>query len=398
MLETTAVYELKLTSRRAIILGLICFALSFTLSTWMYPFMPDFSPNCDTIDPKEFTSSSAQQSEVNATREVNPKELISSPAQQSEVIATKDVTPKELISSPAPQPEVNAIKEVNPKELISSSAQQLEVKAIRDRYLDLMVITLTGYVYDSRSVLPGIGAMKDLQKNTINKELREKGLDWPEIGFTMIGNDALKSIKWMIETVLEKNVPGDFIETGVWRGGASIFAKAVLRAHGVDKIRKVWVCDSFKGLPKARTQNDDNSWELMASLRVDKETVMGNFRKFDLLDENVKFVEGYFVDSLPKIRDELTELSILRLDGDMYESTMDILFNLYEKIVIGGFVIVDDYAISVCQKAITEFRNMHNITSEIKPIWKDDATRVYWVKKDHKSVQHEWYKNFITSS
>lgn len=135
----------------------------------------------------------------------------------------------------------------------------------------------------------------------------------------------------------------------------------------------------------------------MSSLRVDKETVKGNFRKFDLLDENVEFVEGYFVDSLPTIRDKLTELSILRLDGDMYESTMDILFNLYEKIAIGGFVIVDDYMIEVCKRAITEFRDMHKITEEIKPI-RGDAGRAYWIKNDQKSVQHEWYKKFVTSS
>jgi len=334
MLETTAAHHLNLKSRKALVLGLICFALSFTLSTWMYPFMPDFAQNCDGI--------------------------------------------------------------VNPKLLISSTAHLSEVNALRDRYLDLMIITLTGYVYDSRTVSPGIGGIEDLQKGTMNKEMRIKGMDWPEIGFTMIGNDALKSIKWMIETVIDKNIPGDFIETGVWKGGASIFAKAVLRVHGADKIRKVWVCDSFKGLPKARTQNDDDTWEKMKSLRVSKETVKDNFRRFDLLDENVKFVEGYFVDSLPTIRDELTELSILRLDGDMYESTMDILFNLYEKIAIGGFVIVDDYVIVVCKKAITEFRNMHNITEEIKPIWKD-SERVYWVKNDHKQVKHEWYSKFLTS-
>ena len=124
---------------------------------------------------------------------------------------------------------------------------------------------------------------------------------------------------------------------------------------------------------------------------------MGNFRKFDLLDENVKFVEGQFVDSLPMVRDELTEVSILRLDGDMYESTMNILFNLYEKIAIGGFVIVDDQTFDAGNKAITEFRTMHKITEEIKPIWKD-SERVYWVKKEHKQVKQGWYNKFVTSS
>lgn len=272
-----------------------------------------------------------------------------------------------------------------------------EVDIQRERYLDLLIITLTGSVYDSRAMKPGFGSTDDLKKFKFSQEVRDKGNDWPEIGFTMIGNDALKSIRVMIQTVIRKNIPGDFLEAGVWKGGASIFAKAVLRSYGEDKIRKVWVCDSFKGLPKNRTPKDDASWEKMHALRVSKTAVQQNFRKFDLLDENVKFVEGYFVYSLPKIRDNITELAVLRMDGDMYESTMDILFNLYEKVTIGGFVIIDDYFIGVCRKAITEFRDMHKITEEILPIW-EGSVKTYWVKKRHQSLQHDWYKKLQTTS
>jgi len=153
----------------------------------------------------------------------------------------------------------------------------------------------------------------------------------------MIGNDALKSLKVMIQTVIRENIPGDLLEAGFWKGWASNLAEGVLRSYGEDKIRKVWVCDSFKGLTKSRPPHDNDRWEAMKAVRVSKSAVQQNFRKFDLLDRNVTFLEGYFVNSLSQIRDNITELAILRLDGDMYESTMDILFDLYEKVTIGGF-------------------------------------------------------------
>jgi len=272
-----------------------------------------------------------------------------------------------------------------------------EVDVQRERYLDLLIATLTGYVYNTPSLQVGAYApAEDLVKVNFSKVHREKGLDWPAIGITMIGTDALKSLQGMLETVVRKNITGDFLEAGVWRGGASIFAKAVLRSYGEDKIRKVWVCDSFEGLPKNRTNNDGPGWSKMEALRVSENAVAQNFRNFDLFDGNVKFVKGYFVNSLPKIRDDITELAVLRMDGDMYESTMDILFNLYEKVTIGGFVIIDDYLIGSCRKAITEFRAMHKITEKILPIWKD-SIRMYWVKERHQSLQHDWYKKHLAT-
>jgi len=278
--------------------------------------------------------------------------------------------------------------------LFSSMGNEVDVQ--RERYFDLLIMTLTGSVYESRAMKRHQSA-NVLETIAYSEEDRKKGLDWPEIGYTMIGDIALKSLKLMIQTVIRKNIPGDFLEAGVWRGGASILAKAVLSSYGEDKTRKVWVCDSFKGLPKNRTTNDRDHWERQQILRVSKTAVQQNFRKFDLLDENVKFVEGYFVNSLPKIRDDVKELALLRLDGDMYESTMDILFNLYEKVTIGGYVIVDDYQIPVCRRAITEFREIHQITEELLPILKG-SVRYYWVKQRHQPLQHEWYKKLLLTS
>jgi len=266
----------------------------------------------------------------------------------------------------------------------------------RERYLDLMLITLTGYVYETRTLENGVGSAEVLQTRPFKKWTREHGRDWPEIGLTMIGTIALKSLRLMLEAVIQKKVKGDFLEAGVWRGGASIFAQAVLASYEETNTRKVWVCDSYKGLPPNRTLEDSPKWERLQALRVSKMAVKNNFKRFGLLAHNVKFVEGYFVDSLPTIRDEITEIAVLRMDGDMYESTMDILFNLYDKVSIGGYVIIDDYKIPACRKAIDEFRQMHQITEEIFPIWKG-IPKSFWIKERHHSVQFDWYKKLITN-
>jgi hypothetical protein len=93
-----------------------------------------------------------------------------------------------------------------------------------------------------------------------------------------------------------------------------------------------------------------------------------------LLDELVRFLEGFFAETLPNA--PVNRLALLRADGDMYSSTMDILNNLYSKMSAGGFVIIDDYgSVSACRTAVDEFRTTHGIHA---PIHQIDSTGVYW--------------------
>jgi SAM-dependent methyltransferase len=207
--------------------------------------------------------------------------------------------------------------------------------------------------------------------------LREGGLDWPFFGYTMIGHKRLNNIQHAVETVLNENIPGDFIETGVWRGGAVMLMKAVLDAHGVTD-RTVWCADSFEGLPppnekdKALAATADFSDRMI--LAVSKEQVEANFRRFELLDDRVKFLKGWFSDTLPNA--PVKDLAILRLDGDLYESTMDALVNLYPKLRPGGFLIIDDYSSwAGCKQAITDYRESHGIAAEIQMI---DSHAAFW--------------------
>lgn len=207
---------------------------------------------------------------------------------------------------------------------------------------------------------------------------REIGLGWPLNGYSMIGAKRMENIRTCIEAVLQDDIPGDFIETGVWRGGACIYAKALFDVYGAD--RKVWVADSFQGLPKPDVEAypDDEGDDLysLEQLRISEEQVKENFKRFDLLDDKVIFLKGWFKDTLPSA--PIEELAVVRLDGDMYESTMDGLKNLYPKLSPGGFLIVDDYGvIPACRKAVHDYRTKNGITEDIIDI---DGSGHYWRK------------------
>lgn len=207
----------------------------------------------------------------------------------------------------------------------------------------------------------------------------ERGEVWPfpHYGETMLGPPRMENLEYCVRTVLEEGVTGDLIETGVWRGGACIFMRAILAAYGVSD-RTVFVADSFRGLPPPDLDNPEDRgsrFHHQRDLRVDIESVRENFRKYDLLDEQVVFLEGWFADTLPDAR--IDHLAVLRLDGDMYGSTMDSLENLYPKLVPGGFVIVDDYRLGPCRAAVTEYRESQGIEDEILAV---DWTGIYWRK------------------
>lgn len=226
--------------------------------------------------------------------------------------------------------------------------------------------------------IPWIGDYTKLTSKQ-HQENRERGQYWPVRAHTMIGLKRLNNIQACVETILRDGVPGDLIETGVWRGGACIFMKGILRAYG-DEVRAVWLADSFEGLPvaevdrygadKGDVHSTFNPW-----LAVSRADVEENFRRYGLLDDRVKFLEGWFENTLPNA--PIGKLALLRLDGDMYSSTIQALDALYHKLSPGGFLIVDDYNLPNCAKAITDFRATHRIEDPIQEI---DGLGVFWRK------------------
>lgn len=245
-------------------------------------------------------------------------------------------------------------------------------------YLELIKRSLVNWLYAAEEVKP------------FDLDMRAAGADHPPTAHTMIGLSRLDNLQFCLEDVLAHDIPGDVIETGVWRGGATVLMRAILKARGVTD-RTVWVADSFEGLPPpdvAFPQDDANA-EFYASakpfLSVSLERVQSTFAAYGLLDDQVRFLKGWFADTLPTA--PIDRLAVLRLDGDMYKSTIDTLTALYPKVSVGGYVIVDDYGcIEVCKQAIHDFRDAHGIDEEIQracsSLGVPDCTGVYW-KREH---------------
>lgn len=251
----------------------------------------------------------------------------------------------------------------------------------RNLYLDLMKLCLTDSIYGDTN--PGTNP----QDPAFDKSIRYRGTfngkrnsGWPSHAHTMIKLERMNNVQKCVEDVLKKDVPGDLIETGVWRGGTTIFMRAILRAYDITD-RSVWAVDSFEGLPEPHVDTfPADAGDLhytFKKLAVSLEAVQENFSKYGLLDEQVKFLKGWFHDTLPTIP-SAQQFAVIRLDGDMYGSTWDALGNLYPKLAVGGYCIIDDYGACVpCRQAVDDYRTEQEIPEEIKWV---DWTGVYWQK------------------
>jgi O-methyltransferase len=267
-----------------------------------------------------------------------------------------------------------------------------------ERYLELLkgclTRTLDGYGETYLPVLPHRGSWKhwafepvrryldhrDMQvirRVPFNPTARAEGREWPAEAETMIGLARLDNLHQLIADVIGNRVPGDLAECGVWRGGATIFMRAVLEAYG-DPDRLVWVADSFEGLPRPDpdrfpAERGDTHWRHQ-ELAVGVDQVRRNFARYGLLDDRVRFLKGWFADTLPGA--PITRLAVLRLDGDLYGSNIEVLEALYPKVSPGGYVVIDDYGnIPQCRQAVDDYREANGITAPLNRI---DWAGVWW--------------------
>ncbi len=291
-------------------------------------------------------------------------------------------------------------------------------------YLDMVKRAVTNIIYQDESEFY-YDRGKTLRADGFDLYRRTEGVDFPTKAHTMVGMRRLNNLQECIETVLREDIDGDIIESGALCGGASIFARAVLKAHG-DTDRRVFVCDTFmpqppsppvflflifwpmlwlaasipsrwwqrrlffilqqmqKSFPRCNDPSDDVVQFVMDMLRYPRvfhklatslDDVKSHFARYGLLDEQVVFLKGFFSDTMPTA--PIEQLSVLRLDGDTYESTMDVLEPMYSKLASGGFCIVDDYCISDCRRAVNEYRAKHGIKDPITII---DQGGAYWRK------------------
>ena len=253
------------------------------------------------------------------------------------------------------------------------AAGETPLERSRALYLGLMERVVCNWIYAD-------GSIRGDKEVPFDQQRRDLGKDIPLVAHSMIGLQRLRHLRWAVETVLAEEIPGDLMECGVWRGGAVALARAVLAAHE-ENMRRVWAVDSFSGLPPPDPrfpQDQDTGFDFhkRPELSVGLDQVRENIARYGLLDEQVVFLKGWFHESLPRL--PRLRLAVLRVDGDLYSSTTDVLEVMYPNLSPGGIVILDDYGPVVdSQRAVIDFRARHGISDVMMAV---DQDAVFWRK------------------
>jgi len=263
-----------------------------------------------------------------------------------------------------------------------------DLSKARGEYLYLLRKCLTRGIFEDGSfaVCPPEGGAV-ISKAQHDPFKRERGRDWPQHAETMIGERRLADLQDNLLTVMKHEIPGDYVECGIWRGGTVILAAKLFELYNQEE-RIAWGFDSFEGLPKGGRYTQDlkdkhHTWNDVFSVGI--EEVKNNFERYHVQPWHWALVKGWFADTCPtwaKVQGDERQISVLRIDGDMYEGTYDSLSNLYDKVAPGGFIIVDDYGdVTACREAVQDYllsiKAKRSVTLAMHEI---DHTAVRWRK------------------
>ena len=271
------------------------------------------------------------------------------------------------------------------------------------------------YLRQLATVLVGLNAMCDaldpprVYARCVHK-YREGVAPHRTFGVSMAGLARMDSIGRMIRDAGKRNLTGSYAETGVWRGGMSIYATAALQLHGM-ATRPVYVCDSFQGLPAPRTGSlrarSDAVYHRQKLGVGGVAQVLSNFDHYGVPRGQVVPVVGFFVDSMPPLRTALLakgeKLAILRLDGDMYDSTVDVLYNVYDLVQVGGYIVIDDFGWDPgpsfgARYAIMDFRALHGIEDDAHAVRNIDGHAAWFYKAREVNLRRDLYLDSLTSN
>jgi hypothetical protein len=252
---------------------------------------------------------------------------------------------------------------------------------LRDEYIRLLKMAVSGVLFDELGQCDLKHSHDCTKSAPFDMALRKKGNDWPIAGHTMVGLMRLDNVQSLLEDVITNQIPGDFMELGVWRGGVCIFARAVMNALHA-RQRNVHVFDAFEKLPGYTTAVD--------YLAVSEDQVRHNFEKYNL-KEGVYFHKGLFKDTVPGFSKNFTgQIAVLRVDGNFYDSYQDAMYYLYDKVPVGGYVIFDDVMSHVAVMDFwKDFKREQNVPENLTPI---DDHSAYFKKTKESRTDFKYFR------
>lgn len=206
--------------------------------------------------------------------------------------------------------------------------------------------------------------------------------------YTHVNYQRLKFLWDTAEAFAKRRVRGSFVEAGVWRGGCAGILAYLVKKYGYRQ--RLYFFDSFAGLPLPTTYDGDDANHLVKGARGNGLRSSGTLAAdaswiSTLLSEQlgidprrVAIIRGWFEDTMPAWSKKIDDILILRLDGDWYASTRVTLQNLYDRVVPGGYVIIDDYYFwDGCKIAVDEFIERRRLRVGLR---RQDTSGAYFVK------------------
>lgn len=181
--------------------------------------------------------------------------------------------------------------------------------------------------------------------------------------YTMLSTYRLINLYDLVQESNALDLSGDIVECGVWNGGSAAIMGVACRDDKTHfKTRKIWLFDSFQGLPRPgkRDGKRERNCYFEGWNKGDIEKVVKIFKKLGVSLENVKIIAGWFDSTLSAA--DINTIAVLHIDADWYNSVKVVLEKLYEKVVPGGFVVVDDYWLwQGCREAVKDYIKEHKI-------------------------------------
>ena len=203
----------------------------------------------------------------------------------------------------------------------------------------------------------------------------------------VVSGRRLRATAHLARTAINRCLQGDIVETGVYTGGStSILMRALIDYDGCG--RKLWAFDSFKGLPLATNfdMQGDATVGVAGDYSADFQVFKQNLQSLGAWDEKrIVVTKGFFAETVHKSK--VKAISFLRMDGDLYTSTWDVLIGLYDRVLPDGLVYVDDYgSYNGCREAVDRFRTENRIYEPLHHITEKDRSveAVWWQKRSRK--------------
>ena len=191
--------------------------------------------------------------------------------------------------------------------------------------------------------------------------------------YTEVNYDSQLQMKDAIEHVDRKGIKGSIVETGCWNGGCGAFMAWVSKRNGSD--RKTWLFDAFETVDAIPGKDDSvpTAWDDFPCTAENAREIVSKLG----VSDTTTVVKGFFSDTLPVT--DTGPIAVLRRDGNWYQSTMDALENLYDRVVQGGYVVIDDYdKFDGCRMAIYDFFSKRKIAPRLR---QDSFEQKYYLIK-----------------